>query len=306
VPDQVNLLKRRGMIITDENKAAEALHRIGYYRLSGYWHPMRQRQAQTTASRPLFLDNFQQQAVFADVIQLYVFDKRLRLLMLDAIERVEVGLRVEMALLLSQRSPWAHRDPSQLDSRFVGGRTGPTHAEWLQRLDETARKSKEKFVQHFQSKYVDPLPMWMAIELWDFGSLSIFLSGMKTQDLSILANHFSVPRRDLLTSWARSINGVRNICAHHGRLWNRVLVDIPSPPKLGEIPELDHWALHKPGQNRLYAAAAALRFLLRRINPSSTWPQRLAAHLATFPASPHYRLSQTGFPADWDRLPFWA
>lgn len=148
--------------------------------------------------------------------------------------------------------------------------------------------------------------MWMAIELWDFGSLSIFLSGMKTQDLSLLAKHFNLPRRDLLTSWARLINGVRNICAHHGRLWNKVLVDIPSPPRNGEIVELDHWALHKAGQNRLYAATAALRFLLRRINPSSTWPQRLAAHMGTFPASPHYRISQTGFPLNWAELPFWA
>lgn len=138
VPDQVSLLKRRGMIITDENKAADALHRIGYYRLSGYWHPMRKRQPYAAPGKPVFLDDFEQQAVFADVIDLYVFDKRLRLLMLDAIERVEVGLRVEMALLLSQRSPWAHRDPSQLDSRFVGGRTRPSHADWLQRLDETA------------------------------------------------------------------------------------------------------------------------------------------------------------------------
>ena len=147
--------------------------------------------------------------------------------------------------------------------------------------------------------------MWMAIELWDFGSLSIFLSGMKDADVSDLAGHYGLPRRDLLKGWVRSINYARNICAHHGRLWNRAIIERPTPPKVGEIPDLDHLASDQYGRTRLYAIACSLRWLLKYINPATTWPARLKEHFTTFPASPHYHIGQTGFPPGWQQFPLW-
>lgn len=292
------------MTITDEAKATEALHRIGYYRLSGYWHPMREIALPRAAGPPTFLDKFKDDSHCSAVVDLYVFDKKLRLLVLDAVERIEVGLRVEMALLVSARDPLAHRREIEVHHDFVAGRNGTKHSEWLARHDETVDKSKEEFILHFRRTYSTPLPMWMAIELWDFGTLSMFLSGMKAADLNVLAKYFGLPRRDLLTTWVRTINHVRNICAHHNRLWNRVLVDSPSPPKIRELANLDHLAATLHAQNRLYAAAVALRWFLLKLNPTSTWADRLKQHFTTFPESPHYHVSQTGFPADWEKLPY--
>jgi hypothetical protein len=95
VPEQIALLRSRGMAITDPARATAALERIGYYRLSGYWHPLRQSTPATPPSPPIILDDFQAGAEFGQVIDLYVFDKKLRLLILDALERVEVGLRTD-------------------------------------------------------------------------------------------------------------------------------------------------------------------------------------------------------------------
>lgn len=313
IADQIALLQSRGMVVTDQVRAISALERIGYYRLSGYWYPMRQSRLildpATAKPKAEVLDDFRSGTTFAHAVDLYVFDKRLRLLFLDAIERVEVGLRVDIALLLGGRDSWAHRNPAQLHGNFarrVDPRTGRTpHNDWLDRLDELAARSKEDYVEHFRTKYSDPLPIWVAIELWDFGLLSRFLSGMTHADQTMVAGRYGVPRPELLTSWVRAINHVRNICAHHNRLWNRSPADQPKPPRLGEIALLDHLVGDQTALKRIYAVAAAIQLLLRTINPTTSWADRLKHHMASFPVAPGTVVGQSGFPPGWDQLPLW-
>ena len=107
-PGQLALLRGRGIDVADSAKAAAYLERIGYYRLSGYWHPLRQSRtipALGGKAATQVLDTFRPGATFAQAINLYVFDKRLRLLFLDITERIEVALRVDVALLLGARDP---------------------------------------------------------------------------------------------------------------------------------------------------------------------------------------------------------
>ncbi|WP_458093766.1 Abi family protein [Roseomonas sp. WA12] len=309
------------MLITDDARALSCLERSGYYRLSGYWYPFRESTPVPRADGEVDVvvhDQFRNDTTFEQVHNLYVFDKRLRMLFMDAIERVEVGLRVAVALRLGARTPWAHRDASELHPNF--SRVPPTpgsvsaHQDWLNNQDRLARRSSEDFVSHFRAKYSDSLPIWIAIELWDFGLLSKLLGGMKHADLSVIAGQYGLPRRDLLTTWVRSISHVRNICAHHGRLWNRALSDQPKLPRLGEVPLLDHIASNQPttsqlklAQTRVYAAACAIQYFLRYINPATTWAHRLSEHLDTFPGEPGncVSLDQMGFPTDWTTLPLW-
>lgn len=324
IADQIALLENRGMEITDRAAASACLQRIGYYRLSGYWYPFRKSHVSTNpvTAQPLIHpltgkmqvvveDDFRSGTTFRQVMDLYVFDKRLRLLMLDAIERIEVALRVDIALLLGVRDPWVHRDPQQLHGNFskkINLRTGQTDfVKWLQRLDDTFNRSKEEFVKHFKAKYHGEMPpIWIAIELWDFGMLSVFLSGMKVADQQRLASKYGLPRAELLTSWCRNINNVRNTCAHHSRLWNRSPADQIAPPKAGEVAEFDHIANDKVAQTRIYATLAALQFLLKTINPSSSWSARLKEHCAGFPNAMGVNLAQAGFPKGWDALSLWG
>ena len=302
--------------------AQACLERIGYYRLSGYWYPFRKSHLSVhplngtplinplTGKQVLIVeDGFRFGSTFQQVMNLYVFDKRLRLIFLDAIERVEIALRVDMALLLGQRSPWAHRDPLQFNRDF-GSRvntTGQTvHQKWLGRLDDSYIKSKEEFVKHFKAKYPrDYPPIWIAVELWDFGMLSVMLEGLKHSDQSQLAKKYLLPRPELLTSLARNINNIRNICAHHSRLWNRSPADRLAPPRSGEIAVLDHLAVDLNARSRVYATAALLQYLLRIINPSTRWSQRLKDHMNTLPTTNGIELVQAGFPSGWDSLDLW-
>lgn len=188
VEDQVRLLQGRGMAISDLQKAEACLRRIGYYRLSGYWYPFRHREIITTANgaeSTRIFENFRPGTEFAHVMDLYVFDKRLRPLFLDAIERIEVGLRVDIPLLLGLRGAYAYRDPSEFNKYFsipnpVTNKT--PHEKFIEKLDESYIRSREEFAEHFRTKYSSELPIWMVIELWDFGNLATILSGMKSSD----------------------------------------------------------------------------------------------------------------------------
>lgn len=139
--DQVQLLKSRGLSVTDDGRAERHLQRIGYYRLKDYWYPFRETMsASGGAGQPIIrtLETFRPGTRFEDAVALYVFDKRLRMLMMDVIERIEVALRVDIAHTLGRRNLWAHRDPSFLDpKRSIAARPGGTrHSEWLVRAGE--------------------------------------------------------------------------------------------------------------------------------------------------------------------------
>ncbi len=352
---QVALLRSRGMAITNENKAKERLARIGYYRLSAYWYPNRKSvqylDPTDNQTKTRILDDFRDGTTFSDALDFYVFDKKLRLIVLDALERVEIGIRTDIAILLGVHDPWAHRNPTLLHGNFsrpkvslariaqiqsqaaqpprptkqaiaqavgVSSKTvsfvlkNPAKAseskldEWLARLDSKFRKSKEDFAKHFKAKYPgDVPPIWVAVELWDFGTLSHFYSGMKVADRDSIATLYGLASGDILESWLRNLNDVRNFCAHHSRLWNRNMAAQPSWVGAGDVPDLDHLVGQTHKQTRFYTSAVMLQFLLKRINPSSKWAERLIEHVATLPQNPYVTLDSAGFFDKWFEESIW-
>lgn len=112
--DQLKLLKARGMQVDDNAAALDYLERIGYYRLSGYWYPMRQidKEESEHQKAPVRSDRFLPGSRFEDAVRLYVFDKKLRLLALDVLERIEMAVRADVAYVLGKRHPMAHRTGS--------------------------------------------------------------------------------------------------------------------------------------------------------------------------------------------------
>ena len=120
VAEQLSTLQARGLLVSDSNKALSYLQRIGYYRLSGYWFAFRERSGLCCAleafahagakpkTQTLVLDAFKHGATFQNAVDLYVFDKQLRLLVGDALERIEVALRVDASHTMGQLDPFAY------------------------------------------------------------------------------------------------------------------------------------------------------------------------------------------------------
>jgi abortive infection bacteriophage resistance protein len=175
LPAQIAPMKGRGMSISDDSLAQTYLGKVGYYRLSGYSFPYRT--SSVVGGQTIVGDTFKNGTTFAEIVELYVFDKKLRMLLLDAIERIEIALRVQITLTLGAHSPEAHRNPTFLHPNFAK-RIDPAtrrtdHYEWLRRHDEAFAKSKEEFAKHFKRRYPgENPPLWIAAEVWDFGTLS--------------------------------------------------------------------------------------------------------------------------------------
>lgn len=298
--DQLQQLKERGLTITDEARALAHLERIGYYRLSGYWYAFRQRSnvccPLDKRGRPaikkgktdyLALDTFKPGATFQQAVDLYVFDKRLRLLALDGLERIEVGLRVDIAHTLGHLDPYAYLNPALLHEEFaqkIDQKTGvtPLH-KWQEGHARLINRSRETFIQHHKKHYGLPIPIWIASEVWDFGTLSHLFGGMREQEQDIIATRYGISNGRVFASWLRSLNHLRNVCAHHSRLWNRNITDQPRKPGAGEVPLFEHGWEDAHIQARPFLLLCIVQHLLTTINPSSTWWQRLTALLNAFP-----------------------
>lgn len=308
--DQVRLLKGRGLSVTDDWRAERHLSRIGYYRLKDYWFPFRETKPGTDAAGlpvTLTLETFRAGTRFEDAVELYIFDKRLRLLMMDVIERIEVALRVDIAHTLGARDLWAHRHPSFLDpKRAIKARAGGTrHSEWLARADDAEQRSRAQWIQEYRSTYSSPLPVVMAVETWDFGTLSHLADILHPGDRVAVSRKYAIPKPEMLASWMRAISGVRNICAHHGRLWNHPLVDQPAVPTKAEMPHLAHLGTYTATQTRIYGVAAICAHLLGVIQPASQWRSRMRALWSSFPQVAGINPVQAGFMPSWRTWPLW-
>lgn len=310
---QITLLASRGLDIPDTAFAKDCLMNIGYYRLSGYWYPMRESKTVKNADGDDELevtDMFREGSDFSQIIELYTYDKRLRLLLLDLLERIEIAIRTDITLQLGQYSPWAYRDPQYFDPKFnsviLPNRSATQFADFLNDFDtKTVPRSKAEFVKHFQEKYSDPLPIWAAVELWDFGTLATLFEGMKVQDRRAITQRYGLVKPDLLPSWIRSLAYARNACAHHSRLWNKPPVRQPKLPKLGEVPALDHLHTDRYSNQRLYAVIAIMRYMQQVIGPQSTWANKLIQLNNSFPTAPGISFRHMGYPTKWTELDLW-
>ncbi|WP_255315629.1 Abi family protein [Trueperella pecoris] len=229
-PEQVDLLISRGMSVTDQARAEHLLAQLNYYRLSGYWHPMRH----FTAGQAQ--NEFVIGASFDLVIALYEFDEHLRHTVFTELDRIEMAVRTMLGHELGRLDPMIHLDLGQLGARArqhrKDGRT--VHEIWLTKYESAVKNSKEDFVAHHHRKYGGALPIWAAVEVMDWGMLSYLYGMSPTPARNRIADRcaLSAPQ---LESWLKSMNILRNLAAHHARMFNRVY-DIK--PKLNDDPRL--------------------------------------------------------------------
>lgn len=300
IEEQMALLAERGMACSDRALMERWLLTVGYYRLSAYWLPLEEAPPKDRTRSKRFRPGTR----FEDVVDVYVFDRQLRLLVTEAIKRVEIALRSRWTNRMTlMQGPHAHLNPTNFIS-------GWDHARRLAAISAEAERSNEVFVQHYRGKYTDPYlpPLWMITELMTFGQLSKWLDA--TADLGIrdaVARDLGMPSREMLEGTIQALSYVRNICAHHGRLWNRRLVKrVPLIKRFRadlvvEVQETKSGRQDQPA-NHVYNVLVVLIRLLRHQSADTTFPARLRELILT--RSDDQRRSM-GFPEDWLRRPVW-
>jgi abortive infection bacteriophage resistance protein len=282
VEEQANLLIRRG-IIADKSALVKRLAVVSYYRLSAYWLPFQ-----------LPDETFRAGTTLETIWERYVFDRQLRLLAIDALERFEIALRARLVNAFA--GPFGHLDPANLPDLEDG-----EYQDFVKKVRLEVKRSKDKFIEQYFLKYPgeQDVPVWMAAEVMSFGMLLTMFRGSKRSVKQAAASQWGIADT-VLESWLLSLNYVRNICAHHGRLWNRELAVKPLIPH-----ERKHPAWHKPvlvTGNRVFGVFTILRYLLGQIAPQSHWSERLQN---LFGQHQNVPLADMGFPDNWLECPIW-
>lgn len=297
---QFALLIERGMQ-GDEALMRRWLETVGYYRLSAYWLPFEvpPPDGQTRSKR--FVPGLQ----FDTIVDNYVFDRKLRLLIMEAIERIEIALRSRW----TNRLALAHGAHAHLDTAVF--HSGYDHISLLATLSSRSKDSNEVFVEHYRSKYSAPFmpPIWIVTELMTFGELSKWFSITKDPKIrGEVAKDLGLPSREVLEGTLQLLAYIRNICAHHGRLWNRRTVKrLPYIKRYRDdlvivATTSESGVQHQPA-NQIYNALVVLIHMLRHQSSDTTFPQRVADLIQTRSTENQRAM---GFPEDWGARPCWS
>lgn len=302
--EQIALLRGRGLDMQQEPQALAVLRRVGYYRLSGYAHSLKE----SASAAHVGADAFHVGASFAQVVGIAAFDAALRLLLLDGLGTIEVAVRAALVERLGPIDVEAHRNPRLFDRRFTtfDAITGSSpHDEWLKRFDALCAKSKEEFVEHHRLRYGGRMPIWAAVEVLELGLLSRLVEGLQFRDAKALSQQFNVGHPIVLKSWMHMFNVARNRAAHHARMWNRTTTKIPLLPTREARPDLEFLHGDEHAKTRLFGTLSCMRSIILAISPQDGWHQQIKALIASFPKAHGLSLRAAGFPSKWETLQLW-
>lgn len=292
VDEQIAQLIERGLSISDSSLAFHFLSHISYYRLAGYWWPMQ--------SEPKEGHVFKPGSRFEDVISLYNFDRELRIIIFDAIEKIEISLRTKLIYHLSHEfGPWWFQ-------KLEIFQNVPEAVKTLAVIEEELTRSKDIFIKSHKTKHKDDLrfpPSWKTLELTSFGALSKIYGNLKNDVISkdIIAKEFGLVNHTYLPSWLQSLAQIRNYCAHHSRLWNK---NLPGRPKLLSSPPFS-WIAELPEEKELhmlYIQLCCIKYLLNIIQPQNNLKLQLIGLLEKYPSVDPKAL---GLKPNWANESLW-
>ena len=299
--DQLNQLISRGLVVNNQSKAISYLNSISYYRISAYFLPYQ-----------LKKDTFNANTTFTQIIQTYMFDKDLRLLVFDCIERLEIAIRTQFIYSMALHYNDAHWQDNHNHFAVFKDKKGniiDVFKKFQNTIDRALKSDKpEVFINHYKKTYSSPKnpPSWMSFELLSFGELSRIYQGLKeNKDKKRIASYFDV-HPTVFTSWLHTLTYVRNLCAHHARLWNR---DLAIEPNRLLKPKGNWIGSNFQNNKRVFYFLCVLKYMLDRANPTNTLTNRIATLFEKYPNVP---IQFLGIPSDvkgdlldWKNEPLW-
>ncbi len=289
IAQQINTLKSRGLLINDEDRASRYLSFISLYRLRAYTYAY---QNNENPEHPFYPD-----ITFNKILQTYLFDRKFRLLVFDAIERIEIAFRTQIIYQYSIKYGGNWYEDKKIFRNPVYFNKD------LKLIDKELKRSNEVFIKHYKNTYSNPKrpPAWMIMEITSLGLLSKIYENLKIcPEKKVIARNFNLGHPFVLESWMHSLSVIRNICAHHGRLWNRELAaSIKLPRKTNNV-----WLsnTHFP-QGKMFLALSSILYLLNTIIPGNHFKDKLKTLISKYPEIP---LKQMGFPTEWENEQLWS
>jgi len=289
--DQLDLLIARGLLVSDRDQALHYLAHINYYRLEAYWRPFE-------VSRDPRL--FAKDTSFDVVLNHYLFDRELRLHLLNAIERIEVSFRTQWAYHIS------HAFGSHSYAHYSKGlsRSEQHFKRIIKDLTVHVARSDEVFIKHYRNTYEEVLPpAWVSCEIMSLGLLSRLYSNLRADKVrNAIAATYQFDGV-FLEGFMEHLTYVRNVCAHHSRLWNRHLTKKMPLPKNKPAGLKDNIYIDSENktEHKIYNTLVVVQHLMTVISPGSSWAKQLNVLVDKYSID----IRRMGFPVEWKDLPLW-
>lgn len=283
----IQILKSRGMVMDDERKVEKYLMNIGYHRLSAYIFPF-----YLIPKNDLML---KEDTSFRQILTLYRFDKKLRILLFNEIEKIEVAIRSVLANIGCQELG----DKYWITKPEYFARTEKFN-QTLAIIDKELSSSKEDYIEDFRQNYIEDYPpAWMITEILSFGNLNYIYSNIASNKLmKRIAGYFGL-KPQVFTSWLTVLANLRNMCCHHARVWNRVFMLNPAEPRKTANAWIDD---SKVDKKRIYYRLCIIRYFLASVSPDNNFNEKLSGLLACFPS---IDIAAMGFSRDWENEDLW-
>lgn len=278
------------MQFRNETQAPHFLENISYYRLKGYWWDM-----QTDLSS----HNFEPDSFFEDIIERYNFDRHLRLILFDAVERIEIALRTQMIYHLSlSYGPCWYQDFNIF-----------TNSVWLAKHLDTLMtefdRSQEIFIVDHKNRYPNDYPeSWKIMEVASMGTLSKYYKNLKHNlpEKAAIAKGMGLNLHNELSSWLEAIGYVRNIIAHHSRLWSRDMVKRPVLTIRNPSGPWLNLPLEEAQQKKPFLIISCMLYLCNKVTPNHQVKKKILELHSDNPEIPIYKL---GFFNNWEQQDLW-
>ena len=284
--DLVGLLQSRGLFIANCAKAERYLEFIGYYRLSAYMYPLLQMPKEEHRYKP--------GSSFKQVMMLYRFDKKLRLLIFNEIEKIEVAVRSTIVNIGSEMTgnPFWMTDSSNFVDAAKFHRT-------MDLIDAELHRSREDFIVHFKQTYSDAYPpAWILAEVLPFGVITNIFSNIKVARIKKnIAKRFGLQVAPF-ESWLTIVTLTRNSCCHHARVWNKQNTIRPMLPNR----MAGSWITLSTDTLRIYFDLCIIKYFLNIISPNNDMKAKIDVLLSAFPS---IDTNAMGFPRGWENEPLW-
>ena len=284
--EQLQILEDRNMIIDDKAEAIKVLRVTNYYRLTAYALQFKNG------------NDYNHNISFNTMYRLYKFDKRLRHLLLEILESIEVALRTYMSYNLSIKyGPEAHKNIDIFkDADIYSGCDdfrGNHRRGLIEEINlEVSKNRKELFVYHHLRKYNGHFPIWVIVEIFSFGMLSKTYKNLNTAEQKEISRNCFGANYMLVESWLDNLSYIRNICAHYGRLYNKKMTITPKIHNKHKGYDLD--------LDRLFVSILAIKELTKNSSEWDIFNIQLGALINE--NIEVLDLSLIGFPENWDEI----
>lgn len=274
IEEQLVILRSRGLIIKNEEHAIDILKRVNYYRFTAYLLTFKNK------------DVVYPGTTFEKIYRHYEFDSKLRNLIMEIIEYVEIAFRSHIGYEIGHKyGPLGYEEAGNF-------RDQGNHSKFIKDLRRSILKSKDPFVLHHSVEYNNQFPSWVAFEVCTFSAISMIFKNLLIEDQKhITRKYYEKIDYQEIANWLHILSIVRNRCAHYSRMFNHIFtlgVRFRPRDKALEIRE-----------NRLFAAIFNLKYLVLNEPTWKNWVTRLEALISGYQ---EVDIRLLGFPEDWYAL----